>query len=186
MDQFSAELETTHPDMKRRPASRWRGVAALLALSCVMAACRGTPALAGGKESREDVAVAVLNAVSGQDRAALRSLALSEDEFRNHVWPTLPAARPERNLPFSYVWGDLRQKSEHHLSSTLARHGGRQYELVSVRTAGAATQYGKSVVHRDTALKVRDERGHEQEIRLFGSLIEQGGRWKVFSYVVAD
>ncbi len=57
---------------------------------------------------------------------ALRDLALNEIEFREQVWPELPAARPERNLPFSYVWGDLRQKSDANLERTLARHGGRR------------------------------------------------------------
>ena len=58
---------------------------------------------------------------SRRDRARLDALALSEQEFRDHVWPDLPAARPERNLPFSYVWGDLHQKSNISLARDAAR-----------------------------------------------------------------
>lgn len=114
----------------------------------------------------------------------LRDLALSEQEFRDHVWPDLPAAKPERNLPFSYVWGDLRQKSQAGLAGILATHGGHRYELVGVRFDGTSTRYGTCEVHRDTVLTVRDPSGMQQDVELFGSSVEQDGRWKVFSYVV--
>jgi hypothetical protein len=128
----------------------------------------------------------VLSAVEQRDTIALRGLALSEEEFREHVWPELPAARPERNLPFSYVWGDLRQKSDASLGQTLARHGGRRYALVSVRNTGETTRYPSYSVSRETVLTVRDETGAAMELRLFGSTIQKEGGWKVFSYVVDE
>ena len=128
----------------------------------------------------------MLGAVEQRDTTALRGLALSEEEFREHVWPELPAARPERNLPFSYVWGDLRQKSDESLGQTLARHGGRRYTLISVRNTGETTRYQSYTVSRETVLMVRDETGVPAELRLFGSTIQKDGAWKVFSYVVDD
>lgn len=127
-----------------------------------------------------------MRAVERRDTAELRGLALSEEEFRQHVWPELPAARPERNLPFSYVWGDLHQKSQESLGRTLARYGGRRYALVSVRSEGETTRYRSYSVSRDTVLQVRDEAGAEMELRLFGSLIRKDDAWKVFSYVVDE
>jgi hypothetical protein len=130
--------------------------------------------------------MAVLSRIEQRDSAALRALALNEEEFREQVWPELPAARPERNLPFSYVWGDLRQKSETYLERTLAHHGGRKYVLVSVRGTGETTRYPSYTVSRDTVLTVRDETGAEIDLRLFGSTIQKDGAWKVFSYVVDE
>jgi hypothetical protein len=129
---------------------------------------------------------AVLEALERRDGTRLRELAVNEQEFRDHVWPELPAARPERNLPFSYVWGDLRTKSELGLGQTLAEYGGRQYTLVSARFAGETTRYASYNVHRETVLQVRDEEGTTSELRLFGSSLEKDGAWKVFSYVVDD
>jgi hypothetical protein len=126
----------------------------------------------------------VLEAIELNDRDGLQALALSEQEFRDHVWPELPAARPERNLPFSYVWGDLRQKSDLALRRTLAQHGGRHYDFIAVRSAGETTRYQTYAVHRETVLTVRDSDGTELTLRLFGSSIEKDGAWKVFSYVV--
>jgi hypothetical protein len=155
-------------------------VAGVLLASCSSALPRDPAA-----PSAEAVAEAVLDALERRDRDRLRSLAVAEQEFREHVWPKLPASRPERNLPVSYVWGELRQKSEGRLAHTLARHGGRSYELAAVRFAGV-TDYGTYRIHREATLHVRDGTGTEQDLRLLGSMIEQDGRWKVFSYVTED
>jgi hypothetical protein len=42
----------------------------------------------------------VLAALVLRDAGRLRALPLSEGEVRKHVWPELPASRPERNVPF--------------------------------------------------------------------------------------
>jgi hypothetical protein len=159
--------------------ARW-----VLGLAVLLAGCGAPPSLEDAQDSPEALAGAVLQAFANGDRSALERLALSESEFRDHVWPALPAARPERNLPFSYVWGDLRQKSGHSLQRSLAEHGGRRYTLTSVRFEGGTTQYGSYRVHRDTVLRVRDERGAEADVRLAGSMLEEDGGWKIFSYVV--
>lgn len=149
------------------------------------AACNSAPPLQNTRPSPDAVAAAVLDALARKDEAALEALALNDAEFRAHVWPELPASRPERNLPYSYVWGDLHQKSRAGLSQTLARHGGVRYELRGV-TFGGETKYPSYVVHRGATMRVRDASGAEQDIRVSGSMIEKDGAWKVFSYVVDD
>jgi hypothetical protein len=150
--------------------------------------CGGSPSfpLSGGYSSVEELAGSVIGAVERRDTAALQAAALNEQEFREHVWPELPAARPERNLPFSYVWGDLRQKSDAGLALTLARHGARRYTLVSLQNDGETTRYPSYEVRRETVLVVRDETGAVTDLRLFGSVIQKDGVWKVFSYVVDE
>jgi len=134
----------------------------------------------------QELARAVLDAYERRDLPALRALALSEPEFRDHVWPELPAARPERHLPLSYVWGDLRQKSEQRLSELVTRYGGRRWTLVQVEARGGTSRYRSYLVHRDTVLVVRDADGRERRLRLYGSTFERDGAFKVFSYAVDD
>lgn len=129
--------------------------------------------------------MAVLDALAHRDRPRLNALALSEQEFRAHVWPDLPAARPERNLPFSYVWGDLRQKSTLGLANVVAEHGGKRHLLQHVTFAGV-TPYGHYTVHRDARLDVVDASGKSQSLRVCGSFLEKDGSWKVFSYAIND
>jgi hypothetical protein len=142
--------------------------------------------LSDAQAGAEALVTAVVQAVSARDEARLRALALSEQEFRDHVWPELPAARPERNLPFSYVWGDHRQKSEQSLAGTLQREGGQPLTFVAIRFAGGPSRYPSYVVHRDSVITVRDAAGATRELRLFGSALEKNGAWKVFSYIVDE
>ncbi len=159
----------------------------LLATVLATVACQPAhPPLAYTQQSPAALAGAVLDALARHDEAALRQLALNESEFGDHVWPELPAARPERNLPRSYVWQDLHQKSDVGLARILAEHGGRRYDLVAIRFRGATTPYQTFVVHRDSIATVVDGAGARHDVPLFGSVIEQDGRFKVFSYVVDE
>jgi hypothetical protein len=151
----------------------------LSSLACVPA--RGFTDAQG---SAETLARAVLDAIARNDGDRLRRLALSEEEFRRDVWPALPGSRPERNLPLEYVWGDLRQKSDAGLRVLLVEYGGRRFELIALRFDGITRQYSGSTVKPRPALVVRDTGGKTRELRLSGSLIEKGGLWKVFSYIV--
>jgi hypothetical protein len=147
------------------------------------AACSRVPPLANASSSPEALATAVLDALAQRDRTRLEALGLSEQEFRDHVWPDLPAARPERNLPFSYVWGDLRQKSNISLAETLQAKGGTRHTLQRVTFSGV-TPYAHYTVHRDATFAVVDDAGASQTMRVCGSFLEKDGAWKVFSYVV--
>jgi hypothetical protein len=140
--------------------------------------------LAHTVESPDVLGRELLNALSRRDRARLDELALNEDEFRAVVWPRLPASRPERALPFEYVWGDLHQKSIAYLGATVGGLGGQPLEFVGIRFLGDTTDYDEFRVHRDSILDVRTEAGDTTQVRVFGSMIEYAGRVKVFSYVV--
>jgi hypothetical protein len=100
------------------------------------------------------------------------------------VWPRLPASRPERNLPWDYVWNDLRAKSDAHLRELVARWQDRGEDVVAVTFRGETTDYGPFRVHRESVVSLRDRDGDPRTTRLFGSVIEMHGRFKVFSYVV--
>ena len=135
-------------------------------------------------DTPEAVATAVLDGLARRDRPRLERLAVTEEEFRTRVWPELPAARPERNMPWDYVWGDLHQKSRGTLSSVLTQHGGRRYELLGVEYRGASTRYSSFEVRRDPALRVRLSTGEITTIRLFGSMLVTKDGCKLLSYVV--
>jgi hypothetical protein len=166
----------------------------VLASALATTSCNPSPAESGGAnlepglsstfDSKEALARSVLKAFAEEDVATLKSLPLSREEFRRHVWPKLPASRPERNIPFDYGWGDLYQKSVNSIASNFTRYKGRKLELVSVRFNGETTDYETFLVHRDSELRVRDiESGEELTLALFGSVLESKGRYKIFSYV---
>jgi len=168
---------------RQADARRVRLLAVTLCFA-VACACASRVELDNALDTPEALAHAVLDAVADNDRASLERLTLGEGEFRDLVWPELPAARPERNLPADYVWTDLHQKSRAALGQLLARHGGRRYQLESVTFSGESTVYATFQVKRESELFVRDTAGTVHGLRAFGSMVNRRGRYKVFSYVV--
>jgi len=142
------------------------------------------PSLDNTFESPEAVSRAVLSALEAGDYETLRSYALSEEEFRRVVWPELPASRPGRNVPLSYAWGDLNQKSTNRLRGLIATRGGQRYDLSQVGFEGETTRHETFKVHRDSILVIRSEKDGVATVKLFGSMIERDGRYKLFSYNV--
>ena len=157
----------------------------LLTWGLLLAGCRpAPPPLTHTFGSPEELASAVLDGLSRSDAEGLAALALSENEFRHHVWPALPVSRPERNMPFEYVWKDLQAKSRAHLAAKLADPALRRLTAGSVVFDGETTEYSGFAVMRKARLQVRDAAGESGSLRVFGSVLRKDGRYKLFSYVV--
>src|SRR5688572_12772208 len=141
-------------------------------------------ALSNTFDSPEALGRAVLSALASKDLERLRSLPLSEGEFRAYVWPELPTSRPERNVPFDYAWGQMKQHSDGSLGETLARYGGKPLRFVRTRFTGETTQYQTFAVMRESEIIAADDTGRELILRLYGSAMLKDGRYKLYSFVV--
>jgi hypothetical protein len=159
----------------------------LLAVMVVgVAGCSATPTvvpLSPAYESKDAAVTAFLQSLTARDATALSQQVVNQSEFLKHVWPALPASRPDVGMPSDRAWTDQAQRNAGFLAQLLAEHGGRRYELVAASFASAPTTYGTFTIHPKTRLDIRDGAG-VRELRLFGSMIESGGRWKVYSFVV--
>jgi hypothetical protein len=167
-------------------------IAILLAAVLTAASCSNSPAeptraaapLANTFESPDALARAVLDALARRDTDRLRALQLSEAEFRDHVWPELDTSRPERNVPFEYAWGQMKQRSDGSLGQTIGRYGGKSMRLVQTRFTGETTQYKTFSVIRESEIVATDESGRDVILRLYGSAMLKDGRYKLYSFVV--
>jgi len=162
----------------------------VVVIAVAMAGCTqptspsGKVTLSHAFETPEALAQAVLAGLSRSDVAGLKTLALSEQEFREHVWPELDTSRPERNVPFDYAWGQLKQRSDGSLDSVVSRYAGQPLKFVRTRYRGETTQYASFMVMRESEIVAADETGRELVLQLFGSAMVKDGRYKLFSYVV--
>jgi len=161
------------------------------AVALAMAACsnpsepsRSATPLAQTFESPDALARAVLDGLAKRDLPSLRALALTETEFREHVWPELPVSRPERNVPFEYAWGQMQQRSDGSLGETMGRYGGRSLRFVSTRFTGDTTNYQTFSVMRASEIVAADESGRELVLNLYGSAMLKDRRYKLYSFVV--
>jgi hypothetical protein len=171
---------TTRQDCSRRAVLP---VLFAVVVASLTGCTRPAPPLTQTFDSPESLAREVLSRLARNDRQGLQALALTRDEFEAHVYPKLPASRPERNTSMTFVWGRLSQQSELSLAATLARHGGRSYTLQQVVFEGESTDYESFTVQRESVLVVRTPEGTVERLEVFGSMMVKDGRCKVFSYV---
>jgi len=158
-------------------------VALALATACGLEAGPREP-YANAFASKEAAAAAVVEAMAARDAERLAALTVTEVEFRKNIWPHLPASRPEVGMPFEYLWAETSAKSRGYLAQVLQEHGGRRFEVRHVAFGGDVTDYGPFRIHPETRLTVVDEGGRSETLRLFGSMVEANGEWKLFSFVV--
>jgi hypothetical protein len=134
-------------------------------------------------DTKEAAAQAVLDALWSRNPDRLRDLPITETEFRKHIWPALPVAKADIGATPDYAWAEMSQKNAGYLGALLAEYGGRRLILRHVSFRGQVTGYDTFTTHGKTELTV-DVDGRQEAVRLFGSMIESGGRWKIYSYVV--
>lgn len=137
--------------------------------------------LAGAKASPEVLARHFLEVLSRGDRQEILGLALTEEEFREFVYPVLPASRPGSNLSAEFLWSQTQLRSLGGFSKTM-KHAGKPYELLEVIVREGKREYEGFSIHRGVSLRVRDETGSVSEWKLFGSIIEMNGGFKIYSF----
>jgi hypothetical protein len=139
--------------------------------------------LANAAPDADELARRFLAAIAERDIPAIKRLRTTKKEFCWYVWPELPASQLP-NVSCDFAWSQATLNSLAGLEEMLGDYAGRRYELVSLRFAGGSKAYERFVVHSDTRVTVLDEAGHTYELKLFGSMLEQNGQYKLFSFVV--
>ncbi len=138
--------------------------------------------LVNAVSSRDALAKRFLRALADKDEPALKALQLTKPEFCNLVWPELPASRLP-NLTCDWAWEQAQLNSLSGLGKMLADHQGRHYEFVSLRWGGIES-YAGFKVHKEPRVIVKDARGVQKELQLFGSMLELNGQFKLFSLAI--
>ena len=162
-------------------------MAALLVVTTGIAGCRtahsdSKRSLAGAAASPEALAERALAALAANDLEGMKSLRLTKAEFCRYVFPELPAAKLP-NVSCDWVWDQATLKSMAGMKRVVDASAGRKLELVSVRFTGE-DRYASYRVLKNPVVTVRDPSGAVTEERLFGSVLELDGQYKLFSFVV--
>lgn len=133
-------------------------------------------------DSVESLAAGFLKALSASDRRAIGRMTLNRDEFERIVWPTLPAAQPGSNLTVDFVWNLFQVRSRSVLERLIAKHSGKAYTVSAVRFAGQKQDYSGFTIHRDVRVQDSAPDGVERELRLYASIIEVAGKFKLYGF----
>jgi hypothetical protein len=138
--------------------------------------------LTGGARSQADLVKQFIDALELRDTAALVTLHLTRAEFAWLYYPTNPQSQPPYDLSPGLMWFMEHGNSEKGVRRLLEERAGIPLHVAGYRCdqnvsrQGANTVIGPCVVRRLTAQRdTIDE-------RLFGLIIERGGRYKFTSY----
>ena len=142
--------------------------------------------LKNGAPSVDKLVDQFMQALKDRDKAKIHDLRVTEDEYRGLILPgSVDEGKPQQHYneqASKYFWSILDTKSIYNEASILNTWGGRPLKLKSVAYRGGTKKYADYTAYKHLELKVEDETGSEDELRL-GSIAEVGGVYKFISYI---
>jgi hypothetical protein len=137
----------------------------------------------GGAASRAALARRFLAAVSARDTATFAALVISRAEFAWLVFPHHLYAAPPYQLDPAIFWMQLTAGSAKGLSRTLERLGGKElgFQTLDCRRDTLQVRGGPIRVWSPCGVRYR-EGDSLRSRRLFGSIVEREGRFKLLSF----
>jgi len=143
------------------------------------------PRLAGGRASVEQLVHAGLEALARRDTAALRSLAVTREEFERVILPTMgekyPAARDTSVQARAFIADNHFQSSDKAFRRALNDVGGTrlEFEDVEFKETSPLSVY---TLHEGTRVETHAADGSDREVIVFGSVVEQQGIFKFLGF----
>ena len=131
--------------------------------------------------SPEEVCQKTLGALERKDTLGLLQLRLTKFEHDSLLVPQMPLPPPGVERDMGMAWYMLDQRSIKGIRRALEDYGGQRFSLIRVRFAKPDERFGNLVVHRGTQVTVRDSTDSEIVLPIFGSILEDGGRFKLVS-----
>lgn len=138
--------------------------------------------LTGGAGGRDELVAAFVRAVATADTAAIARLAVSRAEFAYLYYPTAVEGKPPYDLEPGLLWFTLFERSNEGARKTLTRYGGHPMTLVDYDCGTGQHREGENTIYGPCTVRWRREAGDTVSVRLFGKILERGGRFKVLTY----
>ena len=132
--------------------------------------------------SRDGLVQRFVRALEARDTAALRGMVLSRAEFAYLYYPSSRFSTEPYQLPPQTLWSLLQGNSEKGAQRALERRAGHPLRYVGYRCEPEPERQGENRFWNEcTIRRVAAPRDTVSE-RLFGSIMERGGRYKFVSY----
>lgn len=138
--------------------------------------------LAGGAPSRDSLVARFVDAVAREDTAAIRGMVLSRAEYGWIYFPSLQRMNPGTRMQPEVMWMLHSQESEKGITRVLRRLGAGQARFAGYTCEDAPQVEEANRYFHQCAIETIAPDGETASLKLFGSVIERGGRWKIVSY----
>jgi hypothetical protein len=136
----------------------------------------------GGAANRDQLVRRFVAALEQRDTVALRSLLMTRSEFGWLYYPTNPQGMAPYNLTPQLMWFMVEGQNLNGYRKLLERRSGRSLHKLGYRCEGEPSLQGENTVWGPCVVLRRSENGDTLSERLFGQIVERGGRYKFLSY----
>ena len=120
--------------------------------------------------------------MSKPDTTTLEQLALNRAEYAWLYYPSTTISKPPYELPPALAWFQLREKNRKGAVRALRELGGHTVVLRHYRCDPNATVEGDNRIWTGCIVTIVRDAAASVSLRLFGAIIERGGRFEVLSY----
>lgn len=139
--------------------------------------------LSGGAPSLEALVSRFTAAVEARDSAALRAMALDRAEYAWIHFPSLQRLNPGmNNMRPDVMWMLLEEEGRKGMTRVMRRLGGGEARFGGWRCEDAPQVEGALRYWHACTVEVVAPDGSSAAMQLFGSVVEQDGRYKVVSW----
>ncbi len=138
--------------------------------------------LAGGADSRDQLVERFVRAVEGHDTATIRDLVISRAEFAYLYYPFTPYSGGPMELEPGLAWFLTQQNSEKGITRVLRRLGGTPLGYTGYRCDPTPDRQEQNLLWRNCELQLSTTPTDLPAQRLFGTILERDGRFKLVSY----
>jgi hypothetical protein len=123
-----------------------------------------------------------MKALAAGDSYELRTMALSPREFADLVYPESPYTHPPYRQSAALVWNQIQNPSESGLTRLIRRLGQQPLRYLDHRCDANPDRQGHNLIWTNCVVRLSGPNGDTTTHRLFGSIIQRGGRFKIVSY----
>lgn len=129
-------------------------------------------------DSPDQIGLAVVDALNQKDIEKLNTLRLQREDYLSWIYP----AFPKSGFPADFAWINLNKKCNVGMRRWISRLGGNNLRYVSIRFDEPTESYKGFQLLRGTVLTLQNAKGVNRELRILGSVVKKGDRYKLLSY----
>jgi hypothetical protein len=153
-----------------------------VALERFRSCCPRVDTLSGGERSRDALVRRFVHALETRNASAFRDMLLTQGEFAWLFYETSPQALPPYSLSPSLMWFLLEGNGGKGLGRALDEYGGRPFGYVDYTCDEKTSVEGENTMTGPCAVRRVEPDGDTVHVRVFGRMVERGGRWKFLNY----
>lgn len=142
----------------------------------------GSLRLTGAAGSLAELLETIERGIAERDTARLFDLMITMREYETIVYPALPVAHPPFNASFETVWATHFGDAWRGLHDIVRKYGGREVRIHALRFEKPDQDFVNYVLHETSEVDITVDGLPLIGVRLFGSVVRVGERWKVLSY----